>query len=120
MFNQNKSQLQRSDKKKSKPVYNPNNSNKWIDAIIMVPRTKGRELCKALRETENSLRKVSSSAVKILEDPGTQLQYKLGSNNWRKPCPREHCIPCKAGDGKWGTCTQRSIVYQSTCLQCKK
>ena len=106
----------------------PNNQNpkakanpggpRWIDGVLMVPRTNEGALCKLLRDTEAGVRKTCTTALKILEEPGTQLKKLLSSDPWRSTCPRSNCQPCRNPDNK-STCNQRGVVYLSTCKLCK-
>ena len=92
------------------------NTPQWIDSIMMVPRTPEGRLCKILRDSENKLRRLCSNSVKVIEEPGTQIKKLLSGGPWKQPCPRPACNPCSSGES--GRCTQRGIVYMSSCSKC--
>ena len=92
-------------------------SPKWVDGILMVPHTTNGALCRSLRDAEVDLRKNCTTAVKVLEDTGTQVRKLLSGDPWASNCPRKDCIPCTNKESKI-SCNRRNIVYLSTCTLC--
>ena len=60
---------------------------RWVDGILMVPRTVDGKLCRQLRDAELELRKSCPNTVKVLEDTGTQLKKILSHDPWSQKCP---------------------------------
>ena len=93
---------------------------------MFVPFTTGSELAKPLRKNEEKLVKLSGNEVKIVKRTGTKLQDLLTrANPWKGyDCERENCLLCytKQNTEKSRTqdCHQRSIVYETRCLDAKK
>ena len=80
-------------------------------------------LAKQLTQQEVWLTKMSQEKVKVVERSGCTIrQILIRSNPWSQGhCGRTEgeCPTCDTGDGKQN-CQQRSVLYESFCLQCKE
>ena len=105
--------------KKKKEGEKPNYAK--IRSLLFVPRTNGGELARRLRKEEENLAEMTGYRVKIVERSGTQMRRVLCSKNpWAgEHCQRENCLVCNQ-EGGGGDCKRRSVVYMTTCNQCKE
>ena len=106
--------------KKEKPNNKKNPGETEIRSVLFVPRTKGGELARRLRNEEEKMAEITGYRVKIVEKSGSQVRRTLCSKNpWAgSKCQRENCMVCKQEGGK-GDCRRRNVVYQTSCVQCK-
>ena len=92
-------------------------------AVLFVPQTPQGTLAKQLTQQEVWLTKMSQEKVKMVERSGCTIrQILIRSNPWSQGhCGRTEgeCPTCDTGDGKQN-CQQRSVLYESFCLQCKE
>ena len=111
---------QKTQRYTSKKIISQEDLRKTI-AVLTVPRSHDGQLVKKLRETENKLRAVSTTKVKINERVVTTMKTLLvKSNPWvGSNCPRFNYLPCRA-DGKKYDCRRRNLVYMSSCNLCKE
>ena len=58
--------------------------------------------------------------IKVVERGGSKLSQLLANTNpWAGGnCGRQGCVTCEQGGDKLPPCTKRSILYESTCLDC--
>ena len=98
---------------------NTHNEDTRTTTVLFVQQTPGGVLAKRFREAERELSRLTGFRVKITERNGTKAKAILQKGNpWSElMCQNEECYPCTNGD-KFD-CTRRSIVYMSTCRQCK-
>ena len=95
-------------------------------SVLMVPRTPGGCLMKALRDQEQLVQKTGKRRWKLTEQAGDKLQSMLTRvNPWgAKPCQRIKCTTCRHGmlEDKWkpSHCHTRSVVYRNFCVPCRK
>ena len=104
---------------RTKEDKNPHNEDTRTTTVLFVQQTPGGELAKRFREAEKELSRMTGFRVKISERNGTKAKAILQKGNpWSElKCENEECYPCANGD-KFD-CSRRSIVYKSTCKQCK-
>ena len=101
------------------------NSAKDPVTIIFVPRTPGGELITKLRSAEEEISKVmGGEKVKFVEKTGRLIQSILHKSNPHagEKCGRKACLVCSSSEeeSKNGDCRWRSILYKTTCLECKR
>ena len=107
-------------------TFAPKSTNKTeleTKSLLFVPRTKGGELAKRLRTEEDTLAKITGYRVKIVERGGTMVKRVVHKSNlWSgKDCDREDCPICsQEGDLGDQDCLKRNILYQTSCLECRK
>ena len=96
-------------------------SDAQIRSLLFVPRTNGGELARRLRKEEERLSEMTGYRVKIVERSGTQIRRVLCKKNpWAGDhCQRENCMVCNQ-EGGGGDCKRRSVVYLTSCNQCKE
>ena len=95
-------------------------------SVLFVPYTVGGELIRRLRHAEQEMTRQTGVKVKMVEKAGTKLVDMLHqSDPWQGgDCGREGCLLCRTkveNEGKdRQDCTQRSVVYETWCLNCEK
>ena len=95
-------------------------NNKTPDAVMFVPQSQNSILLEKIVNSEATLLKNSKWTIKVLEQSGTPLALlftpKFPLNDG---CPRgNRCKQCKDGNGI--ACAARSVIYKSTCVDCRK
>ena len=97
-----------------------------IVSVLFIPYTPGGELTRRLRAAEEDMARQTGIKIKIVEKAGTKLVDLLHkSDPWQgADCRRENCLLCRTKiateKDERQDCTQRSIVYQTWCLNCEK
>ena len=96
-----------------------------VKAVMFAPFMRGSKLAKELKEAEKQLAEATGSKMMIVERCGTKLADLLTkSNPWKgKDCLRKDCLLCKTKaktEKKMSQdCMQRSVVYETRCLNCE-
>ena len=93
---------------------------KPFDSVLFCPPTPGGMLARQLREVAERSYNKMLIRIKVVEKAGISLKQLLPGLREKKECTniREKCFIHK-NDGI-GNCRQESVVYQSTCTECKK
>ena len=91
-----------------------------VSAVLCIPRTHDGQLAKEIKTTEEQIRKVCLTKVRVVERVGPTLKSQLmKSNPWaQESCPRQDCLPCSDAE-KGFDCRRRGVTYTSECNPCK-
>ena len=103
------------EKRGKKDPYTPS-------AILFVPRTKGGELARRLREKEVEIGKISLQRVKIVEGNGEKLENILTNTDpfGDEKYSRENCLTCKIDNKDRGRYGKMNLVYRISCKTCTR
>jgi hypothetical protein len=82
--------------------------------------SKARNRKKLTGKSDWFRQKKKNHEVKIVEKAGDKLQHLLSNTNpWSgSACSRGDCVTCGQGGDRLPNCTQRNILYESSCLVC--
>ena len=110
---------------KKKKTMGQTKETKTPDSIIFIPRSPDGDLIKTLRNAEQKLQGIGNIKLRLVEESGASLRQMLTTSNpWKdEPCGKAGCLMCvqkEMGRDKVGPCKNKSVVYQSSCLMCRK
>ena len=108
---------------KTKRKINKSGTKNTVKAVVFVPRTRGGELARELRDKEYELEKLTGYRLKIVERAGVSLERLLHqSNPWQgEICGRDSCMLCQTkltSEEQPKSCYKRNAVYQISCSEC--
>ena len=89
-------------------------------SVLFVEQTRKGELAANLRQVGQRLQELTGFHIKVVERGGSKLSQLLANTSpWAVGnCGRQGCVTCEQGGDKLPPCTKRSILYESTCLDC--
>ena len=89
--------------------------------VMFVPRTKGGELAKLLKQKEEELGRVTSQRVRIVERFGERLEHILTKPDpfGDSKCEKTNCLMCLTSKKEGGRCKKTNLVYKIECTICK-
>ena len=90
--------------------------------VLFIPRTKGGELARRLRERELEIGKMSHQRVKIVERNGEKIENILTKTDpfGDEKCGRETCLMCLTDEKEFGRCRKENLVYKISCKTCAR
>ena len=101
-----------------------------VTSVLFVPKTRHSELQRRLQRCEEQLSLLGTGVVRQAEQTGTTVRLLLQRNNpWGGlPCSQAGstgpngdqvgCLPCSGDNETKQSCEKRSLVYETTCLDC--
>ena len=88
---------------------------------MFVPRTRGGELARRLKEKELELAKHTFQAVRIVERNGHRLEHLLVKQDpfGDERCTRRDCLMCITAEKDIGQSRKTNIVFVTDCKLCR-